>query len=265
MTNMPPPDQQPPAPQGPGAYSVSNPQPTVPFQPMAPVGQAPVAAGPAGKGRSKLPLALAALVVLAAIGAGVFFLTKDDDDNGGALDTKAAATTLSGLLDAAAQAVPGQCPTVDLDEIAAKAPEKLEASVAADGDETVAFQELGGKRLLTCIGTAGDNSARVLAGEPFDASFEESLPKALPGFKIDFSKPESLKGGTLQTYCALGASDNARSCAAQWFDKDLRVGVVSTKSDSTAEDAAQWLKDSLDDIVTSIAKAAPTSGSAPGS
>lgn len=156
--------------------------------------------------------------------------------------------------------MPGQCPTVDLDEIAAKAPKKLEASVAADGDETVAFQELGGKRLLTCIGTAGDNSACVLAG-PFDASFEESLPKALPGFKIDFSKPESLKGGTLQTYCALGASDNARSCAAQWFDKDLRVGVVSTKSDSTAEDAAQWLKDSLDDIVTSIAKAAPTSGS----
>lgn len=253
MTNMPPPDQLPP--QGPGNYTVSNPQPTVPFQPMAPAGQAPVPAGPPAKGRSKLPMAIGALVVLAGIGAGVFFLTKDDDKP--ALDSKKAATSLTALLDAAATATPPTCPTVDLEAIASKAPSKLDAVAAAKGVQTVAFQELGGKRLLTCVGTAGDNSARVLAGEPFDASFEESLPKALPGFKIDFSKPEDLKGGTLQTYCALGASDAARSCAAQWFDKDLRVGVVTTKADSTAEDAAQWLKDALDDIVASIAKATP--------
>ncbi len=173
---------------------------------------------------------------------------------GGSLDTSAASAALAKVLDAAATTVPARCPTVDLAAVAAKAPPALHAAEAAAGQQSVTFQELGGKRVLTCVGTAGDVSMRVLAGQPFAGSFEDGLRAALPGFQITFSPQVPLRGGTLSTYCAVGPN-NATSCAAQWFTGDLRVGTVTTAAGATAADAAAWLSAALDDIVGSVARA----------
>ncbi len=243
-----------------------NPQPTVAFQPMQPVGGPPPAAAPAG--RKKGLMALLALLVLAALGVGAFFLffNKDDDKGGGNLDTKAASASLKQVLDAAqTSGAPGQCPFADLDALAAKAPKSLDAVAAAKGTETTSFQTLADKRMLTCVATGTPTSIRILAAEPVDGTFQDVWTKALSGFQIDFKKAEALRGGTIQSYCATAAQTNERSCAVQWFDGDLRLGAVSTAKDANATDVQTWLTDILDDLVAGVQKAVgATSGSTPG-
>ena len=251
----------------------SLPPPNVPSAvPPPPPGPAPLPAPststPTPPRRTGLIIG-AVVVVLAAVGVGVFLLTKDDDASD-SLSTDALLVAITDITGRAAaepddSVMLDTCPAGDLGLLAAKAPTQIR-QVVETANEPSAFvyqPDLAGEPpLINC--TLDDESFVSGIGLGFGVAvqpFREDLIRVLSEYDVTFDGERAHLGGTVLQFCAEPKDPQGSFrafCEADWFDDEVWVGVFVASDTKSSAMADEWLVAILPEVVTRIVADAPT-------
>lgn len=271
----------PPAP----GYAAPVPPPASPTYGSTPYGFAPPPPPPPR--RPALPLILAiALVLVVVAGATVFFLRRGDDSPDSTAqrttptqtptptptptptrdtipDTDDAVANLAELNERVGPAVAAgnrltsinsACPLMDFDNILDLAP-----PAAADADDKRIFGALGRNTPSSPIryecNSGIDQTLRMTGFTAFlppDRPMKVFLSDLHPTSTLN--EEREYRGGTVLSFCQENTSttyDATTLCEANWSNGDLQVGVYSTEID--ADEAEEWLEDSLEVFIDALA------------
>ena len=234
------------------------------FQPAAPG----VPPAPAPAGRSKLPWLIGGAVVVAAIVvAAVVFMGGDDSTGGKKPDDIAnAADVINGLIGDAVfeeggdSSEIGDC-VVPMENLVRKAPAStsLSAYEHKEGFAAVVLPDGSNMALIECSSTEdGGGLVGISLGGPTNrADFAAGMESYLPNFDVEFDAFKSYRGGTIVTYCGTPKPDAEDGfdafCEADWFDDQIVVGIFAGPEQASKAEISEWLKVSLDFMITAVA------------
>jgi hypothetical protein len=219
------------------------------FVPMAPV-------TPPARKRRVWPFIVAAVAVAGAAAAAVLVLGGGGDDE---LDTSSAAETIDDIsrkVEFADESrfieVDGGC-AIDIDVVEDAAPDRVETGEGREVQSVFGLGDEDDPPVFSCTRPVVDDTGFVgvaWASAP-DGDFEDYLARSFEDATVDLDgDPQPLRGGSVFRYCVEpdDADDSAFAfCEADWTDGEVMVGVFS--SDIDAEEADEWLRSALVDVI----------------
>ena len=154
----------------------------------------------------------------------------------------------------------GDC-VVPMENLVRKAPATLSLSAYEhkEGFAAVVLPDGSNMALIECSSTedGGGLVGISLGGATNRADFAAGMESYLPNYEVEFDSFQSYRGGTLVTYCGTPKADAPDGfnefCEADWFDDQIVVGIFAGPEQATKPELSEWLKVSLDFMITAVA------------
>jgi hypothetical protein len=227
---------------------------------------------PAQPKKSRTPLIIGvAVVAVAAVAVGGYFLLKKDDNGPSALSTRQAARNVADLADASKvtselyRSDLTACPMGDFKSLVAAGSPDLQGVgdvVTGEGDElrTEVYKMNGDTELtiLQCYSNDSGTNAElgVYAAEMNGtAGYRDTLAKLFPTWTFKFEADAAFRGGTFVKYC-VSAKDATNTdspfCETDWITDDLQIGAFVYGDARSTALTTDWLTAILPDVVGNL-------------
>lgn len=230
------------------------------------------APAPASPKKSRTPLIIGvAVVAVAAVAAGAYFLLKGDDDAPSALSTREASRNVADLVDASKVTAElfhsdlTACPMGDFKDLVAAGSSELQVVgdlVGGEGDSlTTEVNLLTGDvelAIIQCFRNDGEGDAELgvyTAEMNGVAGYRDTLEKMFFNWTLKYEEDQPFRGGTLVKYCVTAKdteSVDTPFCETDWITDDLQIGAFLYGDARSTALTTDWLTAILPDVLDSL-------------
>ena len=229
------------------------------------------APAPASPKKSRTPLIIGvAVVVVAAVVAGAYFLLKGDDAPS-ALSTRQASRNVADLIDASKVTAElfrsdlTACPMGDFKDLVAAGPTDLrDVGDLVGGENDPLHTEVNlmtgdvELALIQCFRTdeGSDAELGLYAAEMNGvAGYRDTLEKLFFQWTLKYEEDQPFRGGTLVKYCVTAKdaeSGDIPFCETDWITDDLQIGAFLYGDDRSTVLTTDWLTAILPDVIDNL-------------